>query len=220
MRALVIAAALVAPAVLCPATFPSVATPVQSASAPSLEVDYDRSVLVAKLKKGGFLRFLGHEHGIVADSWTAEVRYDPDDLAASSITVEVETGSLVIDSEEARRLAGVDPDGPGADDVREIRADMLSDEQLDAAAFPQIRFESSALERRSRDELRIDGTLTLHGISRELGIDATIEPLDDGYMVRGDFEIEQRDFGIEPVSIGGVVNVANEVEIRFEVYAR
>ena len=37
--------------------------------------------------------------------------------------------------------------------------------------------------------------------------------------MRGGFEIEQRDFGMEPVSIGGVVKVADEVGIAFEVFA-
>ena len=31
----------------------------------ALEVDYARSHIVAKAKKGGLLRFLGHEHGVV-----------------------------------------------------------------------------------------------------------------------------------------------------------
>jgi hypothetical protein len=37
--------------------------------------------------------------------------------------------------------------------------------------------------------------------------------------MRGGFEIEQRDFGVEPVSIGGVVKVADGVDIAFEVFA-
>jgi hypothetical protein len=37
--------------------------------------------------------------------------------------------------------------------------------------------------------------------------------------MRCGFEIEQRDFGVEPVSIGGVVKVADGVDIAFEVFA-
>ena len=36
-------------------------------------VDYDRSTIVAVLHKAGLLRFLGHEHGILVNDWSAEV---------------------------------------------------------------------------------------------------------------------------------------------------
>ncbi len=190
-----------------------------AAGATPLEVDYERSTLVAKLKKGGLLRFLGHEHGIIPGAWSAEVRFDPEDLPGSSIAVEVNVAELIIDSERARRLAGVDPDGPNEQEVAEIRAEMLSAEQLDAAAFPLLRFESEQLRLRSRDELRMEGTLTLHGVSRPVEIDAELSTEGPGYVVRGSFEIEQKDFDIEPASIAGVVKVANEVEISFEIFA-
>lgn len=51
-----------------------------------LAVDYERSMLVAKTGKAGLLRFLGHEHGIVPGSWSAQVRFDPEDLAGSRST--------------------------------------------------------------------------------------------------------------------------------------
>lgn len=217
---LLLSAALVAAPMSRPAVVQASSAAVASpAQARSLEVDYERSWIVAKLKKGGFLRFLGHEHGIVAGAWSAEVRYDAADLAASGIVVEIEVASLIVDSAAARRLAGVDPDGPSPSDIEEIEARMLSDEQLDATSFATIRFSSTSLQHRAENELRIDGTMTLRGVSREISVDATIEPVADGYVVRGGLAIGQRDFGIEPVSIGGVVNVANEVQIRFEVYA-
>jgi polyisoprenoid-binding protein YceI len=95
-----------------------------------LEVDYERSTLVVKVKKGGLLRFLGHEHGVVPGAWSAEVRFDPRDLAGSSIVVEVGTAELLVDTAPARRLAGVDADGPDEQEVEEIRAKMLSDRNL------------------------------------------------------------------------------------------
>lgn len=184
----------------------------------SYAVDTDRSFIVAKLKKAGLLRFLGHEHGVLPGAWSAEVDIDPDDPGASRLEVRIETASLIIDTPEARRLAGVDPDGPDDDDVAEIRETMLSDEQLDAAAFPTILFTARRV-RVGDDELRIEGDLTIHGERRRIGVDAELRREDDGVTVGGEFEIELRDFGIEPVSIGGVVKVANEVEIRFEIHA-
>jgi polyisoprenoid-binding protein YceI len=194
-----------------PAAAPGAADP--------LDVDYERSSLVAKINKGGLLRFLGHEHGVVPGDWSAEVSFDPNDLAGSSIVVAVSAPGLIIDSEPARRLAGVDPDGPTEAEVEEIRAKMLSDEQLDAETFPVIHFESNELRLDGDGELQIKGTLNLHGVARPVEVDADLESDGPGYVVRGSFEIGQKDFGIEPVSIGGVVKVDNKVEIRFEIFA-
>jgi polyisoprenoid-binding protein YceI len=184
-----------------------------------LAIDYERSMLVAKTGKAGLLRFLGHEHGIVPGSWSAQVRFDPEDLAGSSIAVEVDAGELVIDSERARRLAGIDPGGPDEKETAEIQADMLSAKVLDVAAFPQIRFRSSSLRRDSPSSLHVEGRLEIHGVEREVAFDADLEPDGEGWVMRGGFEIGQRDFGMEPVSIGGVVKVADEVGIAFEVFA-
>ena len=186
----------------------------------ALEIDYARSHIVAKAKKGGLLRFLGHEHGVVAGAWSATVVFDEQDLEAARISVDVPVPELLIDTAEARALAGVDPDGPNAEQVAEIRAKMLSDEQLDAEQFPLIRFNSSRVRLRGDGELRLEGTLTIHGISRPVEIEAHLEARDDGYVVSGGFEIKLRDFDIEPVSIGGLVKVSNEVEISFEIYVR
>lgn len=183
-----------------------------------LEVDYARSHVVAKLKKGGLLRFLGHEHAVIPGSWSAAVVFDEQNLEASRISVDVAAPDLVIDSVQARELAGIDPDGPNDDDRVEIRAKMLSDEQLDAQRFPRVRFESTRIRLQDGGRLRLDGTLSLHGVSRDVEVDADFELTADGYVVRGDFEIKLRDFDIEPISIGGVVKVGNEVKISFEIY--
>ncbi len=182
------------------------------------EVDYERSSIVAKLKKGGLLRFLGHEHGVVPGEWSAEVVFDPDDSSRSRIVVQIEAASLIIDTPAARQLAGVDPDGPNDEEVAEIRAKMLSDEQLNVVAFPAIRFETTRLGLVD-DGLELYGELTIHGVTREVDVEARLRLEGDAWVVRGSLAIEQKDFGIEPVSIGGVVKVANEIEITFEIYA-
>lgn len=180
----------------------------------------EASELVAILHKAGLLRFLGHEHGILARDWSAEVRWDEDDLAGSSIVVTVQAGSLEIDSPEARAAAAIDPDGPEDEDLVEIREKMVGPEQLDAGRHPEIRFESSRIEADGDGGLRIHGALTIRGRERQLEVPARIRREGGDLRVSGELEIEHRDFGIEPVSIGGVVKVANEIDIRFDVLAR
>ncbi len=181
-------------------------------------VDYDRSTIVAVLHKAGLLRFLGHEHGILVKDWSAEIEYDPARPQRTKVSVTVTTRTLEIDSPPARLLAAVDPDGPSAEDRVEIGDKMLGTEQLDAETYPTITFVSTGVERRGERELRLRGTLSLHGRSREIEVPVTLEPGAAGVRVIGEFTIKQRDYGIEPVSIGGVVKVADELDIRFDVF--
>ncbi len=181
------------------------------------DIDYERSSIVAKLKKGGLLRFLGHEHGVVPAEWSAEVVFDPDDASRSRIVMRIEAASLLIDTPAARALAGVDPDGPNDEEVAEIRAKMLSAEQLDVVAFPAIRFETTRLGLVDGG-LELHGELTIHGVTRAVDVETELRLEGDAWVVRGSLAIEQKDFGIEPVSIGGVVKVANTIEITFEIY--
>ena len=190
----------------------------QQQPAGAYDVDYERSSIVAKLKKGGLLRFLAHEHGVVPGEWSAEVVFDPDDSSRSRIVVRIEAASLIIDTPAARALAGVDPDGPNDEEVAEIRAKMLSDEQLDVVAFPAIRFEATRLGLVD-ERLELYGDLTIHGVTRAVDVETELRLEGDAWVVRGSLAIEQKDFGIEPVSIGGVVKVANKIEITFEIYA-
>ena len=66
--------------------------------------------------------------------------------------------------------------------------------------------------------MEVCGELTIHGVTREVDVEMQLRLEGDAWVVRGSFAIEQKDFGIEPVSIGGVVKVANEIEITFEIY--
>jgi len=192
------------------------ACPVQEVQAQ--RVDTSRSSIVVVLHKAGLLRFLGHEHGILVKDWDAEIRYDPARPELTEVSVTVRVPTLEIDSPEARRLADIDPDGPNEEETAEIRDKMLSADQLDAATHPTITFVSSRVQPRGDRGLRLSGTLSLHGQSREIEVPVTIEPGADGVRVTGEFEIKQRDYGIKPVSIGGVVKVADKLDIKFDVF--
>jgi polyisoprenoid-binding protein YceI len=68
-------------------------------------------------------------------------------------------------------------------------------------------------------ELQVRGELTLHGVSRPLTLPVHVERA--GTLVAsGRTSIRQTDYGIKPVSVAGVVNVRNEVEVEFRFTAR
>lgn len=190
-----------------------------------VEVDVARSVIVAVTGKAGLMRFLGHDHAVLARSWNAEVGYDPARPEATSLEVVVDAAALEIDSPEAREAAGLDADGPDGDDLREIAEKMRGPEYLAVEEYPEIRFASSSVTVGDEDpgagprELEVSGVLTIRGHARRLSAPLRVETLDEGWRVTGALEIELRDFGMEPESIAGLVKVANEVDIRLDVHA-
>ena len=63
----------------------------------------------------------------------------------------------------------------------------------------------------------MNGSLTLHGQTRAIMF--AVARLNGRY--RGDVAIKQRDFGIEPITIGGgTVKVKDEVKIQFDLGTR
>src|SRR5258708_7829910 len=109
-----------------------------SAQPAGLQVDPDRSFIIAIAHKAGLLSGIGvgHEHGIVATSWSAMSCLNEANPAASRVMVTIPTASLRIDTPDARRLAGLAPSGPSAKDMEEIQAKMIAPALLDTLHYP------------------------------------------------------------------------------------
>jgi polyisoprenoid-binding protein YceI len=195
---------------------------VLSAEALRLELDKQKTYIAAMVDKQGFLTVFGagHKHGLLATEWSAEVCLDKEQPANSRAHFTIPAGSIVIDTPEARRRAGLEPDGPGESDVREIQEKMLGVDVLAAEKFGGISFRTTELAalRDSRWDWR--GSITIRGITKAVSIPVLVESPDQGkYRLSGEFRVKQSEFGITPVSIAGVVKVKDEIEIRFEIFA-
>ncbi len=188
------------------------------AASVKLELDPSQSYIVAVAHKGGVLRFAaGHDHGILATKWSADVCFDRENPAASRVSITIPTAALRIDTEEGRRRAGIKPEGPSPKDIQEIQQKMLGPENLAAQSHPEIRFQTTSVTPKGPEGLILAGPLTVRGVTRT--VSAAVK-LDSNYVFSGEFRIKQSDFGIKPVSIGGVVTVKDAVEIRFRFSAR
>lgn len=101
-----------------------------------------------------------------------------------------------------------------ADKRREVQERMQGPEVLDSARFPKITFESTKVERTDQGALRVEGRLSLHGLSRPISVSVKKE---NGRYV-GTCTLSQREFGISPISIaGGTVKVKDELKIEFDI---
>lgn len=101
-----------------------------------------------------------------------------------------------------------------ADKRREIQDRMEGPEVLDSAHFPKISFESTKVEHTGSAGLRVEGRLSLRGVTRS--ITASVKTENGRYV--GTSTLSQREFGIKPISIaGGAVKVKDELKIEFDI---
>lgn len=154
----------------------------------------------------GLLGRLADVHVIRAGAFRGTVRFDPDDVASSSVEVTVPVDSLVVET-------SVDPD-----DREEIREAMLT-EVLDAREHPEVRFRSTEVEA-TGDSLRITGDLTLAGTTRPVTVTLAYRSAVGRLWAWGSFTVRQTEFGIEPYAAAlGTVKVADPVRFYLEAVA-
>src|SRR5437867_4845112 len=132
--------ALSIPVTVAALIFPAAGAPVR------LEIDRAQSFIAVRVDKGGVFSFAaGHRHGILATDWSADVCWDAENPQASSAQITIPAASLRIDTEEARRKAGVEAKGPSPEDVKELQQKMLGARFLYATSYPDIRFQSTSV---------------------------------------------------------------------------
>lgn len=141
-------------------------------------------------------------------------------------------GNLVFDQEQPAnskvevtiRTASVDTDVPKLDEH------LLAEDFFDAARFPTISFKSKTVSKVSKSRYHVLGDLTLHGVTREVTLLATLNHIGEHPLskllekYKGAYYtgfsatavIRRSEFGIESY----VPNVADEVNIRIETELR
>jgi polyisoprenoid-binding protein YceI len=167
------------------------------------------TTVTVQVEKGGVFSFAGHEHEVVAPATDGQVTLDRADMTKSAVR-------LVFDA-AAMKVTGK---GEPADDVPEVQRVMLSDRVLDVQRYPTITFESRAISRASGSALRIDGDLTLHGMTKRISVPVQLQLEADRLTAQGKVEVRQTDFGMRPVTAaGGSVKVKDEVTVTFAITA-
>ena len=192
-----------------------------SAAPVRFDVVYEKSSIAVRIDKAGILSAFGagHQHGIIINEFTARVCADPRTFENTSVSVRVAVPSLRIDTAQARQTAGLSPSGPAAKDIPTIQQKMLSPENLNAGAYPEIRFESSSVIR-TGGTFDVRGSLTIRGRTMPVTVPLRMQQAGSDYRLSGEFAIKLKDYGITPESVGGVVKVAEAVTALVDVLAR
>ena len=103
---------------------------------------------------------------------------------------------------------------------------LKSEDFLDVEKYPNITFKSTKIKKGNNGNFEIVGDLTIHGVTKEVTLDATYEghvPSDPWGKERTAFvangKINRKDFGMtwnKALELGGVV-VGDEIKITLEV---
>jgi len=186
---------------LCAALLTVLLLPAQG-RAQERALDTERSTITIHVGKSGLLSAAAHDHTIAAPISSGSLR----EAGAPHIEFVVETAKMT-----------VKPD-PGVDAKTQatIQTDM-EEMTLETKKFPEIAFRSSRIEKTGDGQWRVDGNLSLHGITKPVSL--TVRQTGVSWITRT--VLKQTDFGMKPISIGGgMIKVKNEVEIDFQIFAR
>jgi polyisoprenoid-binding protein YceI len=190
----------------------AVATGTTSAELRHYRVDTEASRIDVKVGTAGLFKFAGHDHGVRVKVASGEILGEASDLSACSVVLTFKMADVRVVSSE----------GP-ASDIPKVQDKMSGPAVLDAARFPEAAFKSLHVTGRrvgpTRFELDLAGELTLHGVTRPVSSHVAVEVEGDRLLVRGQAALKQTDFGIDPVSVAGVVKVKNELALDLELVA-
>ena len=174
-------------------------------------LDASQSKFMAHANAGGLLWFKGKDHHLAAQEFTGQVEITPDAITPASLRLVVKAASL--------QETGAEFTQPQKEIInKELREIVLHPDR-----YPDITFQSTnvTVKDLGRHEVRIDGNLTLHGVTKRITIPAVVTLSGDTMRAVGEFSIDRDDFGVKATSaFHGLVRVRNKVKFEFDIVGR
>jgi polyisoprenoid-binding protein YceI len=187
------------PRFLVPAVLSALGMSLTAGAAENYKLDTKHADLMFSVEHAGFT----HKHGSFRD-FEGALQFDQAKPENSKVVVIVRTASL------DTALAARDKD-------------LTGEQFLDVTKYPQMRFESTKVVPGKDQELRIEGNLTLHGVTKPITLNGKLNksgpnPFDKtptlGFSAKG--SLKRSDFGITTFipMVGDLVEITLEVEFR------
>lgn len=160
----------------------------------------------------GLLSAMGHNPKIGIRTFRGDVNFNPDSAEGSGFSLVMEANSLSV------------LDDVNDKDRREIER-MMNEQILEAAKYPEIRYEAPTVTvtrlENSLYSAKLEGTASFHGVTRSEHVNARIAQFGEMLRASGEFTLRQSDYGIKPISVaGGALKVKDELKFSFEMVAR
>ena len=176
------------------------------------KINRSRSRFQVKAFATGMLSSFGHNPTFNVRDFSGEIRYDPSDPQSASLQLLIRADSLEL-----------------ADDVspkdRQELMKTMQEQVLHVSSFPEIRFEGSKATANKLYEgtyrIALEGTLTLHGVSRPQTVEANVTAAGNQIRAGGEATFRQTEFDIRLVSVAaGSLKIKDEVKIVFDIVAQ
>jgi len=180
--------------------------------ATSFRIDSSQSKFMVHASRGGLAWFKGHSHHIAVRDFdgTAELTLDALNPASLQMTV------------RANSLEETDPVFTPLQ--KQIIKKELDELVLETAKYPEITFKSTSVKGslvQGRFDVRITGDLTLHGVTRQITIPATVTVEGNTLRAVGKFEIDRKDFNVNATNaFHGLVRVKHDMKFEFDIVAK
>ena len=175
-------------------------------------LDANKSRFMVRAFAGGVLWFKGHDHFIAVRDFDGEVRLTPQAISPASLVMTIRSNSLV----ETRDVF--------TEQQKQIINQELREIVLESDKYPTITFKSTnvtgKLLRNGSFEGKIEGELTMHGVTRRIKIPATVSLTGSDLRAQGEFTVDRSDFNVKATSaFHGTVRVRNKLKFTFDIVA-
>jgi polyisoprenoid-binding protein YceI len=175
-------------------------------------LDKSVSTFTVRAFATGMLASMGHNPTIAIRDFTGEASFDLAAPEESSLRIEIRADSLEV-----------------TDDIkskdREEMESVMNQKVLESAKYPTIAFEGAVASANQlsegRFQMRLNGTLTLHGVTGRVPVTVQVACISDTLRASGEFALLQSSFGIPIVSIAaGALKLKDELKFNFDIVAR
>ena len=152
------------------------------------------------VEQGSTLKFTIKNLGFGVDGsfsgFAGDISFDAQKPAVSSINVTINAATVNTDNS--------------------LRDEHLkADGYFDVKNYPLIRLVSNKIVTGKASVYQFNGVLTIKGKSKTISFPFTATSLADGYLFKGTFKINRKDFGV-----GGTSTIADELEVQLNVIAK
>ena len=150
--------------------------------------------------KDSQLTFVGTQAGAPFEGkfekFTADIKFDPKDLAGSRFDVKIDTNSVnTRDGERDSTLKS---------------ADLFAVKQ-----YPTAQYVAEKFTDKDKGQYSATGKLTLRNVTKDVPIEFTFEEEDGAAWLKGAASIKRLDFGVGHGDWKDTETVANEVKVKF-----
>jgi len=146
------------------------------------------------------LTFVGTQAGAAFEGtferFTADIKFDPQDLAGSHFDVKIDMAS--VNSRDSER-----------DDT------VKSDDLFAVKQFPSAHYVAQRFTAKGGSKFAGAGKLTLRNVTRDVPIEFTFEKKDGSAWLKGSAQLKRLDFGVGQGDWKDTSTVANEVKVSF-----